>query len=137
LPDVYFCRTVQGMEPKQPSRQVKWAIKERLRMMFILGGKCVFCPATECLTFDCIKPTGDRHHRMSSVQRMSYYREQMRRGNLQILCHTCNTRKGAKEQPAIIPVPVPVAEYPPKLLPPRTQTQSPYTRTYKVQQEAD
>lgn len=72
-------------------------------MTLVLGGKCVFCGLTSNLTFDCIRPTGDGHHRLSSVARVTYYREQMRRGNLQLLCAGCNSRKGARPQPAYVP----------------------------------
>ena len=69
-------------------------------MIAILGGKCRACGATNCLTFDCIKPTGDEHHRLSSVGRVCYYEAQMRRGNVQLLCSECNSKKGAKPEPA-------------------------------------
>lgn len=67
-------------------------------MLRVLGERCVRCGLTTNLTFDCIRPTGDRHHRMSSVQRVTYYCEQMRRGNIQVLCHNCNSKKGADSQ---------------------------------------
>lgn len=81
-------------------------------MTIALGAKCVRCGVENCLTFDCIKPTGDRHHRMSSVQRVSYYRHQMRMGNIQLLCHSCNAKKGAMEQPALIPTCAPADVFP-------------------------
>jgi hypothetical protein len=67
-------------------------------MLRVLGEKCVRCGLTTNLTFDCIRPTGGRHHRLSSVARVTFYMQQMRRGNIQILCHTCNSRKGATAQ---------------------------------------
>lgn len=67
-------------------------------MIRILGGKCAYCNATACLTFDCIVPTGDAHHRLSSVGRVTYYKREMARGNIQLLCSECNSRKGAKAQ---------------------------------------
>ncbi len=70
-------------------------------MLKILGEKCVRCGETSNLTFDCIKPCGGRHHRLSSVARVTFYMEQMRRGNVQILCHSCNSKKGSKEQPPL------------------------------------
>ena len=68
-------------------------------MIRVLGGTCRGCGASVCLTFDCIKPTGDKHHRLSSVGRVCYYRDQMRRGNLQLLCASCNSKKGANPEP--------------------------------------
>jgi hypothetical protein len=85
-----------------PSRQSIWAKEQKLRMQWLLGGKCRVCGIGKCLTFDCIKPTGDAHHRMGSVHRVSFYRQQMRLGNLQLLCSSCNSLKGAKEQPRYI-----------------------------------
>lgn len=82
-------------EIRKRSRQCEWAAKERERIMQILGKRCRRCGVDFCLTFDCIKPTGDGHHRLSSVARMTYYREQFRRGNLQVLCSSCNSKKGA------------------------------------------
>lgn len=88
------------MSDQKGSRQTRWAREKRAWMMAVLGGKCVRCALTTNLTFDCIRPTGDRHHRMSSVQRVTYYMRQMRAGNLQVLCHACNSAKGATHQDA-------------------------------------
>jgi len=51
------------------------------------------CGATESLEFDCIEPRGDRHHRMDSSARMSFYHQQHRLGNLQVLCSHHNNLK--------------------------------------------
>lgn len=66
-------------------------------MLRVLGAKCKACGTDKCLTFDCIHPTGDRHHRLSSVNRITYYLKQMRAGNLQVLCSACNSAKGASQ----------------------------------------
>lgn len=87
------------MTQKTVSRQVRWAHAQRAHLLKILGEKCVRCMVTTNLTFDCIKPTGGRHHRLSSVARMTFYNRQFRLGNLQILCHDCNSKKGASPQP--------------------------------------
>lgn len=71
--------------------------------MRVLGDKCAYCGITTNLTFDCIKPTGGKHHKLSSVNRMSFYLGQWRAGNLQILCHTCNTKKSDKPQERYLP----------------------------------
>src|ERR1019366_8594446 len=81
------------------ARQVRWAKVRRAEMIRVLGGKCVHCGTTQCLTFDCIRPTGDKHHRLSSVARVTYYAGQMRNGNLQLLCSDCNSHKGAVARP--------------------------------------
>jgi len=75
------------------SRQTDWAKVEKARMKFILGGKCQICGVKNNLTFDCIKPMGHSHHKAGSVARITFYRSQMRLGNLQLLCHDCNSRK--------------------------------------------
>lgn len=87
------------------SRQATWASNEKLRMKIILGGKCVICGIRECLTFDCIVPTGHEHHRIGSTARVTFYREQMRKGNLQLLCSAHNSSKGALPMPRYIPHP--------------------------------
>lgn len=85
------------------TRQVEWAKRERARLIGLLGGKCVDCGTDQCLTFDCIKPTGDQHHKLSSVQRMCYYRGQFRNGNLTVRCSACNSKKGSKPAPRYLP----------------------------------
>lgn len=80
-------------------RQKIWARKERERLMKILRPVCVYCGATECLTFDCIKPQGHEHHTGSTDQRMVFYRRQFRLGNLCVACSSCNAKKADKAPP--------------------------------------
>lgn len=64
-------------------------------MIRLLGAKCVWCSAVDNLSFDCIIPQGSRHHRsMEWSARMSFYRGQLDKGNLQVLCVSCNSKKG-------------------------------------------
>jgi 5-methylcytosine-specific restriction endonuclease McrA len=79
-----------------PNRQAKWAQRKRRELMFILGGRCAHCGTTESLTFDCIRPVNGGHHKMSSSARMTFYVREMRKGNIQILCHKCNVKKSNK-----------------------------------------
>ena len=79
-------------------RQKEWAKEARARLMNKLGGVCIICQTNENLTFDCIEPKGDRHHRMDSSSRMSFYHGEHKLGNLQILCERCNNRKAINEQ---------------------------------------
>lgn len=88
------------------SRRSVRATQLRKRLMMILGGKCAQCGRTADLTFDCIKPTGDEHHRMNPLDRMHFYFQQTRFGNVQILCWTCNVRKGAREYPRYAQAPI-------------------------------
>lgn len=74
-------------------RASKWAQRKRRELMFILGDKCAHCGTKESLTFDCIRPVNQGHHRMSSAARMTFYTRQARAGNIQILCHACNVKK--------------------------------------------
>lgn len=74
-----------------------WAKKARAELMEKLGGACAWCGLSdpEELTFDCIIPQGDKHHRGSPQDRMCFYRKQhFDRGNVQILCAKCNSKKG-------------------------------------------
>lgn len=76
-------------------RQKEWARRTREKLIALLGGKCVWCGAVENLSFDCILPQGpDHHRRMDWSGRMSFYRAQNDSGNLQILCVSCNSKKG-------------------------------------------
>ncbi|MGC2355273.1 MAG: hypothetical protein WA491_04370 [Candidatus Acidiferrum sp.] len=90
----------------QPSRQAAWARRQKLKMLQILGGKCRYCGLSSNLTFDCIRPMGHAHHKAGSVGRILFYREQMRAGNLQVLCAGCNSRKQhhaeARYRPAVL-----------------------------------
>ena len=74
-------------------RQREWARKERRRLQIVLGARCVLCGGGEQLTFDCIRPANDGHHHFELARRISYYRREMRRGNVQLLCHFCNSCK--------------------------------------------
>jgi hypothetical protein len=67
-------------------------------MILILGSECAACGATEDLTFDCIQSCGHAHHRLSAPERISFYRKQLRAGNVQLLCASCNSLKGEMTQ---------------------------------------
>lgn len=95
---IYAKRSFTHMGKSTISRQVVWAQNKRAWLMKVLGSKCARCPSVTCLTFDCIKPRGGAHHKLSSVSRMTFYVREFRQGNLQILCHDCNSRKGANAQ---------------------------------------
>ena len=86
------------------SRQISWAHKRRAYLIACLGGKCAVCGCQNCLTFDMIRPTGDAHHRLSSVARLAYVWRQMQLGNVQLLCSHHNSVKGSNPQPVFLRV---------------------------------
>jgi len=85
------------------ARQKAWAERARDKLFDLLGRQCRWCGATEetaKLTFDVKLPTesgghdGNGHHRkMDWSWRMSFYRREHDRGNLQVLCDKCNSKK--------------------------------------------
>ena len=78
-------------------RQRAWAKLKRVELMMALGGYCKRCNATDDLTFDCIIPQGDKHHKGGASERICFYRFHHSLGNVQILCHKCNSKKAAQE----------------------------------------
>lgn len=79
-------------------KQKDWATLWRRVLTWVLGSKCARCDATEDLQFDCITPCGDRHHKMDTSARMSFYRAQFKAGNLQLLCEDCHAIKTKLDQ---------------------------------------
>jgi|SRR5580658_8590004 hypothetical protein len=95
--------TTQASVAAPKSYISRYVERKRNELFAALGRRCVFCGVETNLTFDCVKPTGGRHHRLSSAARIGFYWKQARAGNLQVLCHDCNSRKGAKPMPAFVP----------------------------------
>lgn len=79
-------------------RQKEWARRKRAELLERLGGKCKICGTDKELEFDCIIPQGEAHHRFDTSHRISFYLRQLYVGNLQILCHDCNAKKGRRER---------------------------------------
>jgi 5-methylcytosine-specific restriction endonuclease McrA len=88
-------------------KQRMWAKKARAKLMLELGSACAECGVTGMelemrppngkqiiLEFDCIEGRGDDHHRGNAEARMIFYRKEHSQKNIQILCTTCNARKG-------------------------------------------
>ena len=86
-------------------RQRIWAKKKRLELRRLLGMKCAQCGSKDYrkLEFDVIIPQGGKHHKMEWSWRMSFYYQQFRKNNLQLLCGqkvgSCHNKKTINEQP--------------------------------------
>ena len=78
-------------------RQRIWASKVRRRLLYLLGKKCARCGKKRKLVFDCIEPMGYKHHRQERSARMSFYTKQFWKGNLQVLCKSCNDLKAQED----------------------------------------
>lgn len=81
------------------SRSAKeWAIRERFRIITELGGKCrnPKCGETkyEKLTFDHIFGKDWEATGLSTDQRMCRYKKEHKLGLLQLLCLSCNSKRG-------------------------------------------
>lgn len=74
-------------------RQQKWAKRVKLKLRKLLGRQCKQCGKKRKLEFDVIHPNGDGHGKIEWSWRMSYYRKQFDRNNLQLLCKKCNQKK--------------------------------------------
>jgi 5-methylcytosine-specific restriction endonuclease McrA len=79
-------------------RQKAWARTVRDWLFEKMGRKCVECGSDEELEFDVIVPVGDpkEHHKKEWSSRMSFYKREYLKGNLQVLCSQCNSRKNDK-----------------------------------------
>lgn len=86
-------------------RQRVWARKKRLELRRLLGMKCIKCGSRDYrkLEFDVIIPvnTPFNHHRIEWSWRMSFYFQQYKKNNLQLLCGqkvgSCHNKKTSQE----------------------------------------
>lgn len=85
------------------ARQKDWARRERQRIIAILGSKCTDCHSEEHLELDCIQPRGHVHHSAEASVRISFYRRQMREGNLALRCRSCHAKKTCRENGYSLP----------------------------------
>jgi 5-methylcytosine-specific restriction endonuclease McrA len=69
------------------------AIRARLELIFEMGGKCERCSSVERLEFHVVQSVGGEHHYYDWSQRIRFYRSQLERGNLQLLCRVCHQRQ--------------------------------------------
>jgi hypothetical protein len=84
-------------------KQRVWARKRRLYLRRLLGMKCAVCGSRDYrkLEFDVIKSVGSKHHRIEWSWRMSFYYQQYKLNNLQLLCgnssQSCHNKKTYKD----------------------------------------
>lgn len=77
-----------------------WARRKLTHIRTVLGNHCKECGLTQDdtdLEIDCIEPCGDRHHKMSTDQRASFYTVQLLLNNCQLLCKKCHDEKTKKD----------------------------------------
>lgn len=85
------------------ARQRQWARKARAKLLAELGEVCQLCQKRGMrkrrkLHLDVILPVdGGAHHSKEWSWRISFYRQQHKAGNLQILCSYHNAQKGTKD----------------------------------------
>lgn len=72
---------------------------ERRRQALVdqLGGKCVECDTAFDLTFDHINGRDWDVRKVHGTKRLKIYQREADEGKLQLLCLTCNSRKGKPE----------------------------------------
>ena len=72
----------------------------RIALFSLLGEECKECGTVQNLTFDLIEPAlNDKHHRFNGYDRILFYwREHRNKSNVQVLCDSCNSRKGLNER---------------------------------------
>jgi len=85
---------------KQPSRQTLYARSLRDALYEKLGNKCSNpeCGATENLEFDHINGRSYDPNKLSYCQRLIRYTKEAARGELRILCGTCNLAARKKHE---------------------------------------
>lgn len=82
----------------------KWYRETSAKLRCALGGRCRKCKVKRKrpLHFDVKTPVdGGRHHRKQGpCQRLRFYLAQHAAGNLDLLCNSCNSVKGATKDKA-------------------------------------
>jgi hypothetical protein len=76
---------------------MRWAKMARARLIESLGAVCAWCKSPEQIECDCIQPRGHGHHKAGSINRVVFYRQEARTGNLQLLCGPCHRVKSRWE----------------------------------------
>jgi len=82
-------------------RNKRRAVTRRRNLIAKLGGKCVECGAVGNLEIDHIEGRTWDIRSKGSDSRVAIYEREAEEGKLQILCKSCNSRKGAHGFPVI------------------------------------
>ena len=77
--------------------QREWAKRVRKELVKQLGGKCKECGTKHDLEFDHLAPRDWVPREKDPSWRMSIIRREIRKGLIQLLCSSCNSRKGHPE----------------------------------------
>ena len=77
-------------------RQREWAKRAREALIAALGGRCVLCDATNCLTIEHVDGRNWNLQRVDQSWRMSIYRREAAEGRLTVLCIVCNSAQSRK-----------------------------------------
>jgi len=84
------------------AHQREWARRKRVEIFKALDTVCVGykkkCGRTKHLQLDCIIPANNGHGKWSYDTRVRFYLEQLKKGNLQVLCSKCHEHKSRDEQ---------------------------------------
>jgi hypothetical protein len=80
-------------------RQRDWARRAYDRLIVELGGVCAECGSASGLTIDHIDGCDYYHQNYEWSYRISVYRREAKEGKLQVLCWTCNQKKGRPDLP--------------------------------------
>lgn len=77
-------------------RQRQWAARTVERLKGELGGQCQECGDTDLSTleFDHLQPRDWEPRKVEWSARISRYRREIAEGKIQLLCKSCNSRKG-------------------------------------------
>lgn len=73
-------------------RQREWARRWTSILKWLLGYRCAYCGIEEGCEFD-VKIPVKPHSQIEWSVLISFYRREYEKGNLQLLCRSCNARK--------------------------------------------